>query len=473
MISNLTLFARLPGLLLLCLLLGTCADSSSHLDKILEQGEITVVTRNGPTSYYFGKDEETGLDYELAKRFAEKLGVKLKIIVAYNTADIIDIVARGEADFAAAGLKNIPGSNSRYLMFGPSYQWVTMQLVYRNGQDQPTSLNDIYPDRLDLANGTIKSLRLESLRDNYPDLAWNLHVDKDNHELLEKLENGEISYTVADSNEVAYARQHFPEIRAAFNLSNPQPLAWATRKSRDQSLVNAIAEFYDETSTSGELAELMDHFTGPTRFFDYVDSRKFVDRLDRRLTKLKPLFEDAATAHDLDWRLLAAISYQESHWNVKARSPTGVRGLMMLTLATAKSIGIENRLDPKQSIDGGAKYFKGLLERIPDHIQGPDRTWFAIAAYNVGLGHVEDARIITEKEGGDPDKWEDVRERLPLLSQKKWYKKSKYGYARGKEPVKFVDNIKKYYTVLVQLTQPEISLAARHRPRPQQRGLFL
>jgi len=126
-----------------------------------------------------------------------------------------------------------------------------------------------------------------------------------------------------------------------------------------------------------------------------------------------------------------------------------VRGLMMLTQNTARHVGIKNRLDPEQSILGGARYFKQVLKKIPERIPQPDRTWLALAAYNVGFGHLEDARKITEINDGDPDKWIDVKKNLPLLSRKKWYKKTRHGYARGYEPVKYVENIRKYYELLV------------------------
>ena len=149
------------------------------------------------------------------------------------------------------------------------------------------------------------------------------------------------------------------------------------------------------------------------------------------------------------------MSYQESHWNPRAVSPTGVRGLMMITLTTAKQLGVKNRMDPEQSINGGAKYFQKVFKRIPSEIPEPDRTWFTLAAYNIGWGHVEDARKITLTQGGDADRWVDVKERLPLLRQRKYYKSTRYGYARGDEPVQYVDNIRRYYETLVWMTEEE------------------
>ena len=174
----------------------------------------------------------------------------------------------------------------------------------------------------------------------------------------------------------------------------------------------------------------------------------FFHHTKNRLPKLIPIFKQAAATHELDWRLIAAISYQESHWNPKAVSPTGVRGLMMLTQNTAKQLGIKNRRDPVQSTEGGARYFVRMKGKIPDRITEPDRSWLALAAYNIGYGHLEDARVITERKGGNPDRWADIRDSLPLLEKKEWYKKTRYGYARGREAALYVRNIRNYYDLL-------------------------
>lgn len=176
--------------------------------------------------------------------------------------------------------------------------------------------------------------------------------------------------------------------------------------------------------------------------------RTYLQRINDRLPNYEALFKKVAKDNSLDWKLLAAISYQESHWSPKARSPTGVRGLMMLTLDTARQLGIENRLVPEQSIKGGALYFRQTYYKISDRIQEPDRTWLALAAYNIGFAHLEDARKLVEKRGGNPDNWIDVRESLPLLSQKEWYEQTRHGKARGGEPVTYVENIRRYYDIL-------------------------
>lgn len=429
-----------------------CSKSRSQLEQVLQREEIRIVTRDSPATYYVDKDGETGLEFELANQFAIHLGVKLSLIIATNNAEVSELIRNGQADIAVGSISQ-PFTPDPPMMYGPGYQWVTRHIVYRTSHWRPTSLDDIYPSQLHIADGTVPLATLEKLREKSPSISWIIHPDKNNNDLLKMIENGEILYAVAYSNDVLLARQSHPEIRPAFNLTGPEPLAWAIKKSDDQSLLKEIRKFHAEMAEEGTLADLVERFYGPSGFFDYVDSRKFVDKYRKTLPSLKPYFKRSGEKNNIDWRLLAALSYQESHWNKNARSRTGVRGLMMLTQPTAKQVGVKNRLDPEQSIEGGAKYLNSLINRIPERIEEPDRTWFALAAYNVGFGHLEDARILTEKDGGDPDLWEEVKLRLPLLSKKKWYKKTRYGYARGYEPVKFVRKVRKYYNVLVQLTR--------------------
>ena len=437
-------------------LLSSCSESPDQLQRILERGDIRIVTHDGPSTYFVDKDGENGLEYLLAEQFAAYLGVNLSLTITRTPSDALDFVRNGQSDIVIGSVKSFHTENPPFL-FGPNYQWVARQVLYRASYLRPDSLDDIYPDEIHVVRGTIPEPEFKKIQKTHPDLQWIVHSDKENVDLMEMLENGEILYAVALSNDRVLTRESFPEVRTAFNLTPPQPLAWAIQHSDDYSLLRKLHEFHSKIEKQGVLADLIERFYGPTGFFDYVDSRKFIDKYRKSLPALKAYFRRSGIEHGIDWRLLAALSYQESHWRKDARSHTGVRGLMMLTQVTAKQMGVKNRLDPEQSIEGGAKYLKSLISRIPERIPEPDRTWLALAAYNVGFGHLEDARILTQRDGANPDLWEDVRQRLPLLSQKKWYKKTKHGYARGREPVKFVSKIRKYYNVLVNLTQEERS----------------
>lgn len=434
---------------LLLLLTGGCTDQpKSLLERVKQRGELIVVTRNGPTSYYVGPTGPAGLEYELANRFAKQLGVRLRLIVPDHAGRTLEMLANGEADLAAAGL-TITDRRQSVVRFGPIYQEITQQIVYRRGNRKPSNVSDLSEGQLEVAARSSHADRLRELAVQYPGLTWHENGQLENEGLLDLVSQQLIDFTVVDSNVIAINQRFYPELRVAFDISEPMPVAWAFARGEDDSLYDAADAFFAKLRQQRILEQLLERYYGHVAEFDYVGTRLYTRHIKQRLPRYREAFEQAAKENQLDWRLLAAMGYQESHWNPRARSPTGVRGIMMLTLNTASQMDVDNRLDPEQSIDGGARYFRNIKRRVPKRIAEPDRTWMALAAYNVGFGHLEDARKLTEARGGDPDRWVDVKETLPLLSQKQWYKRTRYGYARGREPVRYVENIRSYYDLLV------------------------
>ncbi|MDX1455768.1 MAG: membrane-bound lytic murein transglycosylase MltF [Gammaproteobacteria bacterium] len=442
---------RVLTIIILALLLGTCQPPPSLLEQVKARGELRVVSRNSPTTFYLGAEGPAGLEYDLASQFATHLGVNLNMYAPENFSEVLPAVRRGEAHIAAAGL-SITRTRKADFWFGPPYLEITPQIVYRYGEGRPRSLEEIEGSSLGVISG---SSHEESLARVYDDTSWVQRFDVGAEELLAKVASKELEYAVADSVEIALGQRYYPELRAALDLAEPEPLAWAFQRGPDDSLYREAVIFLETLQGSGQLAQVIDRHYGNTDRFDYVGTRIFMRHIDSRLPAYRETFEEAALLAGVDWRLLAAIGYQESHWDPDAVSPTGVRGIMMLTRNTARHVGIDNRRDAEESILGGARYFDRVKDKIPDRIEEPDRTWLALAAYNVGFGHLEDARILTEAAGDDPDKWIDVREYLPLLSQKKWYSRTKHGYARGREPVLYVENIRSYYDILVWITNQE------------------
>ena len=446
---------RYALLCIACLLVTSCGEPPSILEQVQEQNELIVISRNGPTTYYEGANGPTGFEYELTRLFADFLGVELRIVVPPNFNDILPLTALGDVHLAAAGL-TITEKRKEKVRFGPVYHKITPQLVYRSGSKRPKTLADL-DGILEVVAGSSHEEHLISLQQDYPDLVW-AAKDNSNEELLEYVWEQLIEYTVADSNELAVNRRFYPELKPAFDISTEEPLAWAFPRGEDNSLFNAAVVFFNKIRKNGTLVQLIERYYGHIGDFDYVGTRRYQADVESRLPLYREMFIKAARKINMDWRLLAAIGYQESHWDPDAISPTGVRGMMMLTLDAAKDMGIENRLDPAQSIRGGARYLSTMLDKIPDRIMEPDRTWLALAAYNIGFGHLEDARILTQKNKGDFDKWVDVKKHLPLLSQKKWFRQTRYGYARGREPVRYVENIRTYYDILVWLTEKDIKI---------------
>ncbi|MDN4503170.1 membrane-bound lytic murein transglycosylase MltF [Alteromonadaceae bacterium BrNp21-10] len=437
------------------LLLMSCQPQikANALQRILDQGVIKVGTRYGQTTYFYGADGPQGFEYELAEGFAQYLGVKLEILPYYNLDELLPQLQSHHLNIVAAGLAVTP-ERAKHFRFGPAYQDISQKLVFKQGGIWPKSIEELNGVLSVVASSSHAEV-LQQQKALYPELQWQETNEQDEEELLGLVLEEKLDYTIADSNILAVIRRRHPELSIGFTLGDELQVAWLLSKNIDDSLIAALIDYFGELQQNGLLVALEDKYFGHVRQFNYVDTRSFISAVDKKLPQYRPWFEQFSG--DVDWRLLAAMSYQESHWNRRAKSPTGVRGLMMLTLDTAKELGIKSRLDPKQSIQGGAKYVQTLIERVPQRIPDPDRTWFALAAYNVGWGHVEDARILTEQQGGNPDLWVDVKQRLPLLRQKKYYKTTRYGYTRGNEAVTYVANIRRYYDTLVWLEDQRLA----------------
>lgn len=429
------------------LLLDTCTPLPSVIDQIKTLGELRVVTRDSPLAFYRDADDlPAGPEYDLARRFADQLGVKLRITPLSSYAEIYEALTSGRAHLAAAALK-VPAKPIAGVEFGPIYQRVKEHLVYRRGGVRPGSLADIGNSDLEIAAGSAHSKNLRAARDALPNLAWVENASTDSQVLLDGVADGSIDYTIADSTEFALAHDAHPDLRIAFDFPGSQSLAWAA-SSRDPGFLVDMNVFFSHLNSAGELAAIVKRYYGRSEDLQFAGDRGFLKHLQSRLPLYKKWFVEAAAQSSQDWRLLAAIGYQESKWNPGASSAAGARGLMQLTVDGAMAANVTDLADARQSIFGGARYFRQVYSKIPTHIPEPDRTWFALAAYNIGYGHLEDARVLAQRAGRDPDSWQDVREFLPLLEQEFWYTQTENGYARGSEPVRYVDNVRDYRDML-------------------------
>ncbi|MDB6143163.1 MAG: murein transglycosylase [Pseudomonas sp.] len=440
----------------LFLMLGACVDKPNTLERVKEDGVLRVVTRNSPATYFQDRNGETGFEYELVKRFAEDLGVKLQIETADNIDDLFDQLHKpGGPVLAAAGLVATDKRKTE-VRFSHPYLQVTPQVVYRNGQSRPSTPADLIGKKIMVLKGSSHAEQLAALKLKMPALEYEESDAVEVVDLLRMVDEGQIDLTLVDSNELAMNQVYFQNVRVGFDLGDGSDQRWAVAPGEDNSLLNEINSFLDKVDKNGTLQRLKDRYYGHVDVLGYVGAYTFAQHLQERLPKYQKHFQTSAKEEKVDWRLLAAIGYQESLWQPGVTSKTGVRGLMMLTQNTAQAMGVSNRLDAKQSIEGGAKYFAYMKDQLDDKIQEPDRTWMALAAYNIGSGHLDDARKLAENEGLDPNKWLDVKKMLPRLAQKQWFRKTRYGYARGGEPVSFVANIRRYYDILTWVTQPQL-----------------
>ncbi|EMA3642083.1 membrane-bound lytic murein transglycosylase MltF [Providencia stuartii] len=418
---------------------------NNQLNQILSRGELRVSAISSPLIYLDDEANLHGFDYELVQSFADYLGVKLIITMRPTVELIFDDIEEGNADIGVAGLL-YNKDRLQKMKTGPSYLNVTQQLVYRKGSTRPKSFNDI-KGKLVVMAGSAHASTLKSLASKYPELTWQETTEYTTNQLLEMVAEGLIDYTLEDSISVALQQRIHPEIAVGFDLVDDHAITWYMKRLNDDSLNAALLDFFNVSNEIDLLARLDEKYFSHVSSFDYFDTISFINAINKKLPNYQPLFEKYATT--LDWKLLAAIAWQESHWDPLATSPTGVRGLMMLTKPTAETMGVADRLDAEESIKGGAAYLEYLMQRLPVSIADDDRIWFALAAYNMGYGHMQDVRKLTEMQGGDPDRWLDVKSRLPLLTQKKYYSQLNYGYARGHEAYRYVENIRRYHQSLV------------------------
>lgn len=420
---------------------------ANRIAAIQARGELRVSTIVSPLTYSRVDDKAYGLDYALAEQFANYLGVKLKVTVRQNISELFDDLDNDKADLLAAGLVYNSERVKNYHA-GPAYYSVSQQVVYRVGSYRPRSLGELNADNLSIAPGHAVINDLQALKETkYPDISWQVDEKRSSETLMEEVLAGRLNYTIADSVAISLFQRVHPELAVALDITDEQPVTWFSVNDEDDTLSAAMLDYFNSINEDGTLARLEEKYLGHGGDFDYVDTRSFLRAVDSVLPDLQPLFEKYAK--EIDWRLLAAISYQESHWDAQATSPTGVRGLMMLTKNTAQSLGLTDRTDAEQSIGGGMRYLLDMMDKVPDTVPQDEKIWFALAAYNMGYAHMLDARALTVKQKGNRDSWTDVKQRLPLLSQKPYYSKLTYGYARGHEAYAYVENIRKYQISLV------------------------
>ena len=438
------LFALL-GVFNLFGLSGCTAEKQDRLGKIWEAGKIRVITDNNEHCYFMYRDSPAGFEFELAREFADYLTVDLQVITP-GWEEMFEALKKGRGDFIAASLTRLP---EREIQMEFSDEYLSIQqfvIVHRDNRTVRT-IDDLNGKTIHVRAATSYEQRLVEMKNTGLDIELVLHKNVPTEELIRQVAEKEIEMTVADTNVALLNRRFYPEITMAFPVTEAQSLAWAVPKG-DAELTKIINRFLSHIMSNGTFEKIYDRYYAAAEIFDYVDLVKFHQRLGSRLPKYEKIIRREADRYGLDWRLVAAVIYQESHFNPGARSYTGVRGLMQLTLETAREMGVKNRVDPVDSIRGGVRYLDTLYHRFDDIDDTIDRMLFALAAYNVGYGHVRDAQRIAEKLGSSPQQWNSVKQTLPLLNDPNYYRFTRYGYARGSEPIRYVDRVTTYFEVL-------------------------
>jgi membrane-bound lytic murein transglycosylase F len=445
---NLKIPQRIICAVLSTLVLAACDGvlMRNDLEALQSRGELTFITRNNFACYLETSHGPAGFEYELAKAFADHLGVRLRPVVIEDEADMVEALLQGKGDLLAAGFP-FGQPTARLVSLGPGYLDVREQVVGRRGGPSLTSVKDLIQYPLSIAGSSASLEQLNALKAEYADLSWQMMPDRNSEEMLQLVWNESVPLTVVESNTLMMNRRFYPELTVHFDLGTVQQLRWAI-SPQNRHLQRAVGLWFATKEAQQTVNRLVSHYYSHLEEFDYVDLVRYRRRIGERLPKYKTYFEQAAQQHGMDWQLVAAQAYQESHWDPNAVSFTGVRGIMMLTLDTAKTLGLKNRLAEKEAIFAGTRYLARLHRLVGDDVPEPDRTLMALAAYNIGFGHLQDARDLTRKIGKSSNTWSGVREVLPLLQQKKYYQRLPFGYARGNEAVQYVDRIRTYHKVL-------------------------
>jgi membrane-bound lytic murein transglycosylase F len=434
----------------------TIESPVSALNTTIEHSDakktITFVTTNSSNTYYVDSNQKpAGLEYDLANLFVKDLGddYKIEFIVENAFSDVLSTLLNNKATIAAADI-TVTESRKKNMIFTEPYLDIQQQIAYnRDTKLPPRNLAALKHERITVPAGTSFVDRLQELNNTKDaNLTWDVQENTSSERLLEALANEEIDFTIADNHLLSVVQYYYPNIGMGFTIGKPEKIAWALPENADPKLVAQVNKFFKKIKADGTLANLIDRYHGNTKRLNPFDVKTFLSKSQTLLPKYVRLFKGAQDATDVDWRLLAAISYQESHWNTFNTSPTNVRGLMMLTEDTSDMMKVSDRLDPKQSIPAGAKFFLWIKDHFPERIQDQDRTFMALASYNIGIGHIEDARVLAQRLKLDPDRWADVKKAMMLLTEPKYYASAKHGYCGCAQPLIYTESIRSYYKIL-------------------------
>lgn len=412
-------------------------------ERVQKQGTLTVLTVQDPLIYSRDRAHDAyGIDHDLLEDFGSNTNLKLRYRFYKSEAEVLTALERGEGDIAAARLRPTEGGT---FLQGPAYEETHLRLFCRT-KLQIANINDLKGLKVAmLAQNDVAgfSARLQMWAPQTEIVILNARTN----EILKGVQDKNFDCAVAEDVAGRLASRYLPQIESVTDLGESYDLHWLLAP-HNHDLKILMMSWFQQASRNDDIMRVMDRYQTYVEALDRSDLRKFRRNLFQTLPRFQQIFAAAAKKYDLPWQLIASVAYQESHWNPEAVSFTGVRGLMQLTADTAAHLGIEDRRDPEQSIHGGTKYLRYLLDKTPDFVNSKDRMALALAAYNIGYAHLRDAQKLAKKMGRNPYSWRHLRKILPLLEEPRYARQLEYGFARGQETVDFVERVKSFYAYM-------------------------
>lgn len=420
------------------------------LAKIKEHKVLRVLTRNNASTYFLWRGELYGFEYELAKRFAEQHKLRLEMVVPPSRDLLIPWLLQGKGDLIAAAMTNTDERIQEGVSFSRPYNTIS-EIVVSRSDDTIDSAEQLAGRSVVIRRSSSYWQSMEALQQQGIALTLVAAPEElETEELIAQVARGEIDITVADSNILDIELTWRDDIRAAFALETRQH-GWVVRQDNPQ-LLKAVDAFHKkEYRGLFYNVTYKKYFSNSKRILSHIEERADTAE-NNALSPYDELVRKHADHYGFDWRLIVSQMYQESRFDPKAKSWVGALGLLQVMPRTAKEFGIKNLHDPDSGLNAGVQYLNWLLQRFEPELDIGERMWFSLAAYNAGLGHVRDARVLARKKGWDGDRWFDnVEKAILLLSKKEYAKKAKHGYVRGHEPVNYVRQIRDRYLAYIKL----------------------
>jgi membrane-bound lytic murein transglycosylase F len=444
-IGRVTSVLALAGTVFLAACLG-----EKKVEPLAKSNDLVVAVIESPIVYAAEADDRSvPFEQALFQRFAEQINLPLRVIHAEHDQEIRRLVQEGKAHIGAGWLTEPELAEQKPLFrLSVPFHRDSLVIVQHDASLAIASLDQLSGKTVHVASGSRYADAALLLKRQIPSLTIVEHTDESGVDLARAVAEEKVELIVVAREVAKIAQNYYPQLQITLSLADAQPIGWLFSAQGDPTIAESANTFLDNLEADGTLARLRDSHLAFRRRLDRSDVIDFISRVRTTLPLYHGLFKQAQIRTGIDWRLLAALSYQESKWDPLATSFTGVRGMMMLTEDTADRMRVKDRLDPKESVLAGADYLAALRDELPGSVKEPDRTWLALAAYNLGMGHMNGARAIALGYKANPDDWYEMKKILPMLARPEIYARLKSGRARGGEAVILVENIRAYYDIL-------------------------